>query len=248
MGKVTLEEINYSVQDNVHYFGIFIDTPIRSEDTECAVSDFLLIKSAEIGTNAIIHAWIFSEREVIPDNFHEEDWSTDEMRKNCFAHATQLPNGQHYLNYDIFAEFEITDNSLNFVTSHIDHTDIEPIKDVSIFSGHPHLINSSDEYIKVDNDLSQITFHTTNKLMDVKSGEAIEFTIASIFHILTNAITLEECKEMAKAHYFHLEAAFSIESKKQTSKVFKDIFLHPESANIAIRGKGMFDKIYKVRQ
>ena len=52
----------------------------------------------------------FTDKSVIPQSFDGVDWSTEEMRKKCFAHV--LYNGlleEKYkitYDYDIFGEFK----------------------------------------------------------------------------------------------------------------------------------------------
>lgn len=103
--SVEIEEITYSTRPNVHWYGVYIENPVHNSETFNAIMKFLDDKSVMHGRDVVIHVWIFSDRNIIPENFDDNNWSTPESRRKCFAHATQLPNGKLYMSYDMFAEY-----------------------------------------------------------------------------------------------------------------------------------------------
>ncbi len=86
----------------VYYYGVYVNLPGDTTGMRKRIVDYLETK--QCGDGDVVHLWIFTDSNLIPKSF-KGDWSTPEMRKKCYAHATKLSNGKTSYDYNIFGEF-----------------------------------------------------------------------------------------------------------------------------------------------
>ena len=102
----TLNEITHSFRNEIHFYGCHMQNPVESEELNKIFHDYLTQKRFDLGTQAVIHLWVFDDIKNVPENFGTVHWDTDTIIEKCNVHAIINKSGDVEINYDIRAELK----------------------------------------------------------------------------------------------------------------------------------------------
>lgn len=102
--KHLLTEITHSFRNDIHFYGCYMPNPVDSDENNKLFTDYLKQKRFDLGTQAVIHLWVFDDKENVPENFGTVQWDSDTIIEKCNVHAVINKNGDVDIIYDLRSE------------------------------------------------------------------------------------------------------------------------------------------------